>query len=77
MPLSPGTTPCPYEIQAPLGPSVWDVYKARDNRPDRSGAIKRLPDHVAADPDPKQYFEREARTVAALMRNRRPPDSRV
>ena len=29
-------------------------------------AIKVLPEHVAADPDLKQRFEREAKTVAAL-----------
>ena len=42
------------------------MYKARDTRLDRTVAIKVLPEHVAADPDLKQRFEREARTVAAL-----------
>ena len=42
------------------------VYKATDTRLDRTVAIKVLPEHVAADPDLKQRFEREARTVAAL-----------
>ena len=37
-----------------------------DTRLDRTVAIKVLPEHVAADPDLKQRFEREARTVAAL-----------
>ena len=67
MPLTPGTTLGPYEIQAPLGAGgMGEVYKARDTRLDRTVAIKVLPEHVAADPDLKQRFEREAKTVAAL-----------
>ncbi len=67
MPLSPGITLGPYEIQSPLGAGgQGEVYKARDTRLDRTVAIKVLPEHVAADPDLKQRFEREARTVAAL-----------
>ena len=67
MPLPPGTTLGPYEIQAPLGAGgMGEVYKATDTRLDRTVAIKVLPEHVAADPDLKQRFEREARTVAAL-----------
>ena len=45
---------------------MGEVYKATDTRLDRTFAIKVLPEHVAADPDLKQRFEREARTVAAL-----------
>ncbi len=67
MSLALGTTLGPYEIQAPLGAGgMGEVYKARDTRLDRTVAIKVLPEHVAADPDLKQLFEREARTVAAL-----------
>ena len=67
MPLNPGTSLGPYEIQAPLGAGgMGEVYQARDTRLDRTVAIKVLPEHVAADPDLKQRFEREARTVAAL-----------
>ena len=45
---------------------MGEVYKARDTRLDRTVAIKVLPEHVAQDPDLKQRFEREAKTVAAL-----------
>ena len=67
MPLQPGTTLGPYQIDAPLGAGgMGEVYKATDTRLDRTVAIKVLPAHVADDPDLKQRFEREARTVAAL-----------
>ena len=67
MPLQPGTSLGPYQIDAPLGAGgMGEVYKARDTRLDRTVAIKVLPEHVANDPDLKQRFEREARTVAAL-----------
>ena len=67
MPLQPGTTLGPYEILAPLGAGgMGEVYKARDTRLDRTVAIKVLPEHVAADPDLKQRFEREAKTISSL-----------
>ncbi len=67
MPLEAGTTLGPYEILSPIGAGgMGEVYKARDTRLERIVAIKVLPEHVASDPDLKQRFEREARTVAAL-----------
>ena len=67
MPLETGRQLGPYQIQAPLGAGgMGEVYKARDTRLDRTVAIKVLPEHVASDPDLKQRFEREAKTVAAL-----------
>ena len=67
MALQPGTSLGPYKIESPLGAGgMGEVYKATDTRLDRTVAIKVLPEHVAADPDLKQRFEREARTVAAL-----------
>ncbi len=67
MPLKAGATLGPYQIDAPLGAGgMGEVYQATDTRLDRTVAIKVLPEHVASDPDLKQRFEREARTVAAL-----------
>ena len=67
MPLQPGTTLGPYEILSPIGAGgMGEVYKARDTRLDRTVAIKVLPEHVAADPDLKQRFEREAKTISIV-----------
>ncbi|MBI2188532.1 MAG: protein kinase [Acidobacteria bacterium] len=47
--------------------AAWaKVYRARDRRLDRDVAIKVLPEHLAADRDALQRFEREAKAVAAL-----------
>ena len=67
MPLASGTTLGPYTIESPLGAGgMGEVYKARDTRLDRTVAIKVLPEHVASDPDLKQRFEREAKTISSL-----------
>ncbi len=67
MPLDAGTQLGPYEVLAPLGAGgMGEVYKARDTRLDRTVAIKVLPEHVASDPDLKQRFEREAKTISSL-----------
>jgi eukaryotic-like serine/threonine-protein kinase len=67
MSLSPGTRLGPYEVIAPLGTGgMGEVYKARDTRLDRIVAAKVLPADVAADPDRRARFEREARAIAAL-----------
>ncbi len=68
MSLPTGARLGPYEILAALGAGgMGEVYKARDTRLDRTVAIKVLPAHVAADPDLRARFEREARAVAALQ----------
>ena len=55
------------EILAPLGAGgMGEVYRARDTRLDRVVAVKVLPPHIATDPQLKQRFEIEARTLAAL-----------
>ncbi len=67
MSLTAGTTLGPYEILSPIGAGgMGEVYKARDTRLDRTVAIKVLPEHVASDPDLKQRFEREAKTISSL-----------
>ena len=67
MALQPGTTLGPYQIESALGAGgMGEVYRARDTRLERTVAIKVLPEHVASDPDLKERFEREARSVAAL-----------
>ena len=45
---------------------MGEVLKARDPHLNRFIAIKVLPDPVAADPERRQRFEREAKAVAAL-----------
>jgi Tol biopolymer transport system component len=67
MPLSPGKSLSHYEIieQAGAG-GMGEVFKARDNRLDRTVAIKVLPPSVAANPDLKLRFQREARTISSL-----------
>jgi len=57
----------PYEIQCPLGAGgMGEVYRAKDTRLDRTVAIKILPTHLSDNPEFKQRFEREARTVSSL-----------
>jgi eukaryotic-like serine/threonine-protein kinase len=68
MALSAGTRLGPYEILAPLGAGgMGEVYAARDTRLDRTVAVKVLPPDVAADPERRARFEREARAVATLQ----------
>ena len=67
MPLEPGAQLGPYEVLAPLGAGgMGEVYRAKDKRLDRTVALKVLPQHLAADPDLRQRFEREARAVSSL-----------
>ena len=67
MQLTTGTRLGPYEIQSQLGAGgMGEVYRATDTRLDRTVAIKVLPEHVASDPDLKQRFEREAKTLSSL-----------
>src|SRR5215831_11019502 len=67
MPLNPGTKLGPYEIVSPLGAGgMGEVYRATDTRLDRTVAVKILPEHLAASPEARQRFEREARTISSL-----------
>jgi eukaryotic-like serine/threonine-protein kinase len=67
MALASGTRLGPYEIIAAIGAGgMGEVYKARDTRLDRIVAIKVLAAHLADQPELRERFEREARTVASL-----------
>jgi eukaryotic-like serine/threonine-protein kinase len=67
MGISTGTRLGPYEIIAPLGAGgMGEVYRARDTRLERTVAIKVLPSHLSDNPDLKQRFEREAKTISQL-----------
>ncbi len=67
MSLTAGTRLGPYEIQSQLGAGgMGEVYKAKDTRLDRTVAIKVRLAHVADDPDLRQRFEREAKTISSL-----------
>src|SRR5450432_4235506 len=67
MPLAAGTKLGPYEIQSPIGAGgMGEVYRARDTRLDRTVAVKILPTHLSDNPEAKQRFEREARTISSL-----------
>ena len=65
--LTAGTRLGPYEIVGALGAGgMGEVYKAHDARLHRTVAIKVLPPELAADPDRRHRFHREAEAVAAL-----------
>jgi serine/threonine protein kinase len=67
MPLSPGSRLGHYEIQSLRGAGgMGEVYRSRDVRLNRTVALKVLPPRFASDPDSRQRFQREARSVAAL-----------
>src|ERR1700731_663322 len=67
MGLTAGTRLGPYEIQSALGAGgMGEVYKARDTRLDRTVAVKILPQVLAADPQFRDRFDREARTISQL-----------
>ena len=67
MALRAGTHLGPYEILSLIGAGgQGEVYKASDTRLNRTVAIKVLAAHFAENPEMKQRFEREARTIAGL-----------
>ena len=67
MPLPAGTRLGPYEVIAALGAGgMGEVYQARDTRLDRTVAVKFLAADVASDPEFRERFKREARSISAL-----------
>jgi len=67
MGLTSGTRLGPYEIVSAAGAGgMGEVYKARDTRLERTVAIKVLSPGLAASPELKARFEREARVISAL-----------
>jgi eukaryotic-like serine/threonine-protein kinase len=67
MNLTAGSRLGAYEIVGAIGSGgMGDVYRARDTRLGRDVALKFLPGDLAADPDRRARFDREARALAAL-----------
>ena len=67
MGLTSGTKLGPYEIVSLLGAGgMGEVYRARDTRLDRTVAVKILPTHLSNNPEAKQRFDREARSISSL-----------
>src|SRR3989475_2802352 len=67
MALNVGRRLGPYEILASVGAGgMGEVYKARDTRLDRTVAVKVLPSHLSDNPEVRQRFDREARTISSL-----------
>src|ERR1700724_1934949 len=67
MPLAAGTRFGPYEIISLLGTGgMGEVYRARDSRLGRDGAIKLLPDNLVFSMERLERFEQEARSASAL-----------
>ncbi|HEV3139306.1 MAG TPA: protein kinase, partial [Vicinamibacterales bacterium] len=67
MALAPGTRLGAYEVLTLLGSGgMGEVYRARDTRLDRTVAVKILPGALAADPQFRERFDREARAISQL-----------
>jgi Tol biopolymer transport system component/predicted Ser/Thr protein kinase len=67
MNIAPGVRLGPYEVVAAIGAGgMGEVYRANDTRLDRIVAIKILPSHLSSNPQLRERFDREARTISSL-----------
>jgi Tol biopolymer transport system component len=67
MTVAAGSRLGPYEILSRIGAGgMGEVWKGRDTRLERSVAIKVLSRNLAASPEVRQRFEREAKTISQL-----------
>ena len=67
MGITAGTKLGPYEIVSPLGAGgMGEVYRAQDTRLERTVAIKVLPEHLSSDPQRRERFQREAKTISGF-----------
>lgn len=67
MQLTSGQRLGPYEVVAPLGAGgMGEVYRGRDTRLGRTVAIKILPSLRSANPESRERFQREARSISLL-----------
>ena len=67
MALGSGTRLGAYEILTLIGSGgMGEVYRARDTRLDRTVSIKVLSPQLAADPQLRERFDREARAISSL-----------
>ena len=67
MALTPGARLGVYEVTAQIGVGgMGEVYRATDTKLKRHVAIKILPSSLAADPDRRARFQREAEVLASL-----------
>jgi eukaryotic-like serine/threonine-protein kinase len=65
--LAAGARLGPYEILSAVGAGgMGEVYKARDTRLERTVAVKVLPARLSENPEFRQRFEREAKTISQL-----------
>jgi Tol biopolymer transport system component/predicted Ser/Thr protein kinase len=57
----------PYEVVEAIGAGgMGEVYRATDTRLDRVVALKVLPSHLSSNPELRERFDREARTISSL-----------
>ena len=67
MSISAGTKLGPYEVTDAIGAGgMGEVYRARDSRLDRTVAIKVLPEQLSSDPQRRERFQREAKTISGF-----------